>query len=144
MKRTIALLVLSALFLTLIAGPMPAQTEFKNELVEKHGLSKLTSCYTCHLRKSEVDEKDLPAFMESSRSFRDDFGKAIEKHFKGKDISARLKEAKDHDDQKTIDEIIKDFRQALEKAEAEKNADGATYGELIKSGKLDGIKLAGE
>jgi hypothetical protein len=60
-----------------------------------------------------------------------DYGEAVHKHLKHKEFMALHKEKKSA-------EAMKLFKDAWEKAAAEKNADGQTFGELIKAGKLPG------
>jgi hypothetical protein len=55
----------------------------------------------------------------------------VHKHLKHKEFMALHKEKKSA-------EAMKLFKDAWEKAAAEKNADGQTFGELIKAGKLPG------
>ncbi len=62
-----------------------------------------------------------------------DYGQAMHKHLKHKEFLALHKEKKSA-------EALKLIQDAWEKAAAEKNADGQTFGDLIKAGKLPGKK----
>jgi hypothetical protein len=51
-------------------------------------------------------------------------------------------EAGNEDEKATIDAAItKDFLEALTKVEAQKAADGKTYGDKFKAGEIEGVKL---
>lgn len=60
-----------------------------------------------------------------------DYGEAMHKHLKHREFMALHKEKK-------TAEALKLLQEAWKKAEAEKNAEGKTYGELIRAGKLPG------
>lgn len=107
-----------------------AHSEFKKALQKKYNL-KSVSCNTCHVKGKPKSE-------------RSDFGKLFDKHFKGKDISAKYKKLKDEELDDEIDEFKKYMDKEFKKAivEIEKvEKDGSTIGKMIKEGKIDGIKL---
>lgn len=81
-----------------------------------------TKCDVCH--KPMADKKAKGHGLN-------DYGQAVHKHLKHKEFMALHKEKKSA-------EAMKLFQDAWEKAAAEKNADGQTFGELIKAGKLPG------
>ena len=126
------------------ASPAFAQTEFKKALQKKYDF-KTVSCFTCHLRKKEVSDDQQAAFKENAKAFRNEFGKAFEKHLKGKDVTKRLADVKelatdDPQRKKVREEVTKEFLEALKKLESEKSSSGETYGELLKNAELDGVK----
>lgn len=145
MKKALTLLSCFAI----VAAPMSpalAQSAFSKALKAKYNL-KSASCYTCHMRSSEIDEADKAKYDENKKAFRNAFGKAFDPHLKGKDVTKRLAAVKEleSDDPKKVkvtEEVTAEFLEALTKVEAEKSADGATYGELLKKGTLSGVKPA--
>jgi len=81
-----------------------------------------TKCDVCH--KPGVDKKAKGHGLN-------DFGQAFHKHLDDKQFMALHKEKK-------ADEALALIKEAWAKTEAEKNAAGKTYGELIKAGSLPG------
>lgn len=81
-----------------------------------------TKCDLCH--RPNADKKAKGHGLN-------DYGEAMHKHLKHREFMAL------HKDKKTA-EALKLLQEAWKKAEAEKNAEGKTYGELIKAGKLPG------
>ena len=146
MKRAISMICC----LAIVAAPVTpalAQSPFGKILKTKYNL-KSASCYTCHMRSSEISEDQQAAYKKNKKAFRNAFGKALGSHLKGKDVTKRLAAVKklESDDPKkvkVVDEVKVEFLEALAKVEAEKSADGKTYGELLKTGKLSGVKPAG-
>jgi hypothetical protein len=64
-----------------------------------------------------------------------DFGEAVHKHLKHKDFLAANKEKANPEQATKATKLVAD---ALAAAQAEKNAEGKTYGELMKAGVLPG------
>lgn len=83
-------------------------------------------CDTCH--KPGADKKAKGHGLN-------DFGEAVHKHLDHKAFMAANKEK---DDPKQAAAATKFVADALKAAEAEKNADGKTFGELMKAGTLPG------
>jgi hypothetical protein len=83
-------------------------------------------CDTCH--KPGADKKAKGHGLN-------DFGEAVHKHLKHKDFLAANKEKADPVQAAAAMKFVAD---ALKAAEAEKNADGKIYGELMKAGMLPG------
>jgi len=146
MRRVVAFLCLFSMLVspaTLARG----QSELGKIVKARHDLKSVT-CYACHTHKRDVTEADLTAFSQNSKAFRNAFGKELDKHLKGKELTPRLEKAKElsSDDpqrDKIIESVTKDFLESLEKVEATKSPAGPTYGELLKSGRLDGVKPKG-
>jgi hypothetical protein len=124
--------------------PIFAQTEFQKSLKKKYDF-KTVSCYTCHSKKSEVDEEQHEAFAKNSKAFRNVFGNELAKLLKGKEVTPRLADVKklksdDPEKQKVIEEVNKEFLDALKKVETLESPSGETYGELLKTATLPGVK----
>jgi hypothetical protein len=81
-----------------------------------------TKCDVCH--RPNADKKAKGHGLN-------DYGEAMHKHLKHREFMALHKEQKKA-------EALKLLQEAWKKAEAEKNAEGVSYGELIKAGKLPG------
>lgn len=81
-----------------------------------------SKCDLCH--KPNADKKAKGHGLN-------DYGQAFHKHLKDKEFMALHKEKKSA-------EALTLLQQAWEKTAAEKNAEGQTFGELIKAGKLPG------
>ena len=91
------------------------------------GLNDEQKCDACH--KPGVDKKAKGHALN-------DYGEAVHKHFKHRDFNKADKLGKDNAEEAAkAKQIVAD---ALSKADAEKNADGKVYGDLIKAGKLPG------
>jgi hypothetical protein len=91
------------------------------------GLEAEHKCDACH--KPGVDKKAKGHGLN-------DYGDTIHKHFKHRDFNKADKLGKDNAEEAAkARKIVAD---ALEKAAAEKNAEGRTFGELIKAGQLPG------
>ena len=84
-------------------------------------------CDSCH--KPGIDKKVKGHALN-------DYGEAVHKHFKHRDFNKAEKLGKDNAEEAAKAKKI--IAEALEKADAEKNAAGQTFGELIKAGKLPG------
>jgi hypothetical protein len=140
-KCTISLTV-AALLAACWTNAALASPLFVKSLREKYDF-KLVSCFTCHKKG------DDPATGEPyGKEVRNEFGHVFEEALKGKDITARMNKSKaaleagNEDEKATIDAAItKDFLEALTKVEAQKAADGKTYGDKFKAGEIEGVKL---
>jgi hypothetical protein len=125
--------VLAGVTLSGLFSGARAQTEFKAALEKKYDRKITVTCNACHVQGEE-------------KTTRNDFGKLFAKALEGKNVTKRLAEIKDldADDAKRVkvkDEVSKEFLEALKKVEEMKSKDGATYADLIKTGKQEGIKL---
>ena len=125
--------LLAALVATL-TGPAAAlaQTEFQIALRKKYNF-KTVVCATCH-----------PAGKEKTE--RNEFGTLFAKEFTGKNVSKRLADVKDLDVEdparvKVKNEVTKQFLEALQKIESLPGPGGEKWSELLKAGKLEGVKL---
>jgi len=84
-------------------------------------------CDSCH--KPGVDKKTKGHALN-------DYGQAVAKNFKHRDFNKADKLGKDNPEEAA--KAKKLLAEALEKADAEKNADGKTFGDLIRAGQLPG------
>jgi hypothetical protein len=84
-------------------------------------------CDSCH--KPGIDKKVKGHALN-------DYGEAVHKHFKHRDFNKADKLGKDNAEE--LAKARKILADALEKADAEKNSDGKTFGELIQAGQLPG------
>ena len=96
------------------------------------GLEAEHKCDACH--KPGVDKKAKGHALN-------DYGQAVHKYFKHRDFNKADKLSKDKLGKNNPAEAAKAKQlidEALTKADAEKNAAGQTFGDLIKAGKLPG------
>jgi hypothetical protein len=142
MKKRVVALTLGVLITGLWANSACASPLFVKALREKYDY-KLVSCYTCHAKGD--DPKTGEPY---GKEVRNDFGHIFEAALKGKEVTARMLKAKealeagdDATKEKIDTEITKDFLEALGKVEAQKAADGKTYGDKFKAGEIEGVKL---
>ncbi len=91
------------------------------------GLDMEHQCDACH--KPDLDKKAKGHALN-------DYGEAIHKHFKHRDFNKADKLGPSNAEEAA--KARKIIAEALEKADAEKNANGQTFGELIKAGRLPG------
>lgn len=143
MKRSVCVICCLSI-LTAQTPPSLAQTEFKKTLQKKYDF-KTVSCYSCHSKKSEVPEEQHEAFKKNSKAFHNPFGKEFVKLLKGKEVTKRLADVKklpsdDPEKKKVIDEVNKEFLEALKTVETLEAPSGETYGELLKTATLSGVK----
>jgi hypothetical protein len=133
----------------LLCGTASAHPQFMKALKAKYEFGTV-SCYTCHMKG-----KDPATDKPYGKEVRNDFGQLFLPGLKGKDIdkraeeSAELKKDSDFDapnpEAEKIDAgLTADFLEVLGKVEAMKNADGKTYGELLKKGEIEGTKFPDE
>ena len=105
--------------LAFFANSADARPVYKTKFVAVYGktnaAAKKAGCKACHPGKSKKD--------------RNDYGYALSKLVKPADFKG--KKGKSEESQKKLAEAFK-------KLEKEKNADGKTFGELLKAGKLPG------
>ena len=109
-----------ALVFTNTADARPAyKTKFVALYGAKNAAAKKAGCKACHPTKSKKD--------------RNDYGYALSKLVNAKDFKGA--KAKSEESQKKL-------AAAFKKLETSKNAEGKTFGELLKAGKLPGTDKA--
>ncbi|MCA9245491.1 MAG: hypothetical protein KDA42_00220 [Planctomycetales bacterium] len=115
-----------------------AHAPLSKAMKERYEL-RSASCYTCHVKgKDEKTGKPL------GKEHLNPFGEALHAVLKDKNLTQKLQDAKEADDEsedKVKEEVVAEFLKAIETVENEKSANGNTWLSLIKSGELDGIKL---
>jgi hypothetical protein len=99
------------------AYPDIIKERFKDNkaIVDKAGAAD--KCTICHDAKA--------------KKIRNEFGKAISKHFSGDEFKKIMADK---------DAVAKKFKEALKAVESEKHSSGKTFAEVIKEGKLPGEK----
>jgi hypothetical protein len=121
-----------------LASAASADTLFMKALKEKYDF-KIVSCNTCHAKGTD------PATGEAyGKEVRNDFGKLFEPSLDEKKMHDQLHAIKDAkgDAKKPLQEKASaDFLAALAVVEAMKADDGKTYGEKLKAGEIEGVKL---
>lgn len=104
-----------------------ASPEHAKYVLMYKGLEMEHKCDACH--KPGVDKKTKGHALN-------DYGQAVAKHFKHRDFNKADKLGENNAEEAA--KAKKLIAEALEKADAEKNAAGQTFGELIKAGQLPG------
>src|SRR5262245_3251223 len=102
----------------------PAHAKYVQMYKQLEGEHKCGAC-----NKPDMDKKAKGHALN-------DYGEVVHKHFKHRDFNKADKLGKDNAEEAA--KARKIISEALEKADAEKNAAGQTFGELIKAGKLPG------
>lgn len=135
MQKAILLAAALALFSTPAFALPPLPTYVKEALADKPEYAKFgevfaglkMKCDMCHIPKADKKAKGHGL---------NDFGHAMHDHLKHKEFMALHMTARTNpaDGKKALQLVV----DALEKAAAEKNADGKVYGDLIKAGQLPG------
>jgi hypothetical protein len=114
--------------------PASAQTKLGRAFKKKYALRSV-SCYACHVKGEEKDVLN---------SFGQEIGKLLE----GKNVTERLEAAKEIEEEEEKDEVLavieKEVLEAFKKLEKIKAPSGKAYGEAIKVGEIEGIKLGKE
>ena len=101
---------------------------------EKPEYAKFAGAYEA--QKSKCDTCHVPGADKKMKGHGlNDFGKAVHDHFKHRDFTAANKLKDLPAEAAKARQLIVD---ALVAAEAEKNAEGKTFGELMKAGQLPG------
>jgi hypothetical protein len=111
--------------------PSAAQTKLGTVFKKKYSLRSV-SCYACHVKGEEKDVLNP-------------FGHKIGKLLEGKNVTKRLKAAKEIEEEEEKEEVIavieQEFLEAFKKLEKLKAPSGNTYAEAIRAGEIEGIKL---
>jgi hypothetical protein len=121
MKRVCACLVLVLIAIGFSVQSASALPPFNKEWMAKYNPGDKHSAY--------VEAKCNVCHEGTNKKMKNEYGKVVGKYLK----KAKYNEIKE--DEAVAKKYILD---GLEKAEAEKNGSGKTYGELLKAGKLPG------
>ena len=137
--RNFTTVVLCCLLMVVTSSfPAHSQTVFKKALQKKHDF-KSVSCTACHLKGKDANGKAL------GKEHRNAFGEAIYKLLADKEVTKRIKEAKKAglDAKKKVnEEVTQEFLEALSTVEEmPSQEEGSTWGELLREGKLEGVKV---
>lgn len=106
----------------LLGTALKEDADSKKFLDEVGKLTGMKKCDVCHKPGADKKAKDHGL---------NDFGEAMHKSVNFKDLKAAMGKKDDA-------AVAKLFKEGLTKATAEKNADGKTFGELIKAGTMPG------
>ena len=143
MKKILAVALIAAMAWAVQSNVSSAHSSFKKEVQSQFSL-KTVSCYTCHAKEEQVPKDQLDAYEENKKGFRNAFGQEFDKLLKEKGLSAKIKAAKDADDDVAKDkaeaEALEAFKEALKKVVDVKAPSGKTYGEELKAATLEGVK----
>jgi hypothetical protein len=130
MSKSITCLLLLAFVASTIATPAYGILVFRKEFEEKYKVkdpqtdaeqqlsdaASKAKCYICHVKGED-------------KEVRNEYGEALAKYLDDDNFS---KERRDAEPEKVKQEIW----EGLEKVEADKNAAGETFGDLLRAGKL--------
>jgi len=133
MKRVCALVVATLVFLALGARsatalpPINVQwhekySALKDEVVKTYGAESTAKCNVCHIAGKGKKERNA-------------YGMAVSKYITKAHIT-KIKEDAGCDLDKAAEETKKYILEGLSKCESEKAADGKTYGDAIRAGKV--------
>jgi hypothetical protein len=96
------------------------------------------SCYACHVEKDENGKK-------VDKDVLNDLGIVIKKGMGDGTATQRINEVKEEErevQKKVHKQIAAEFLEAMDEIDKMKTPDGeSTWGELIKAGKIDGVKM---
>jgi hypothetical protein len=108
--------------------------------LKNHYDFRSVTCYACHIQGKDEEGKIL------GREHRNELGKALAALLEDKNITEQIEAAKEltfTERKKVNDAATEEFLKAMEQLESKPapEADGKTWGELIKSGEWEGVKL---
>ncbi len=116
-----------------------AHSPYGRALKERHELRSV-SCYACHVKgKNEDTGKPL------GKEHLNEFGEVLRVVLEDKNFTQRLEAAKElsrEERDKVNQEAAVEFLKALEQIENKAATGGKTWTRLIKSGDLEGIRIA--
>jgi hypothetical protein len=137
MLRTIQIslagVLLAAFTSTVLALP-PLPPYVAAHYKDQAGFGKFAAAFSAQKMKCDACHKP-GADRKAKGHGLNDFGEAVHKHLKHKEFLAANKEKADPAQAAAATKFVAN---ALQAAEAEKNADGKTFGELMKGGMLPG------
>ncbi len=137
--RSFFLAAASGLCISMIcASGVFAHTIYKRPFQKRYDFRSV-SCYACHAEGKDENGKRL------GKEVLNDLGKVMKKNMGDGAVTARINEVKkeERDVQKKVEaEIAAEFLKAMDEIDQLKAPDGEnTWGELIKAGKIDGVRM---
>ena len=121
---------------------------------------KIVTCYTCHLNSKEaaatMTDEEFEIYRAKSMRYLNEFGKQFVPVLPDSDVANEIdclylrrrrgsNGGRDDGMQKLKEQGQREFLDVLPQVEALRDpASGKTYGELLRNGKLDGIRLREE
>ena len=140
MKRVTvaALFVVGTGLWVITASALPPLPKY---IEEQYAASPEHAKYTAMYKTFEMDHKcdacHKPGVDKKAKGHAlNDYGQAVAKNFKHRDFNKADKLGKDNAEE--LAKARKILADALEMSDAEMNADGKTFGELIRAGQLPG------
>ena len=132
--RRLCVAVVAVAMMGLLVQSASAHSAFKKALQEKYDF-KSVSCNSCHIKGKKKTE-------------RNDFGKAFKDlqklDYDGMGLTEKFEAVKaggnDAEQDAFEEEMKKAFLKVLEDVEKKESPDGKTWGELLKTADIDGIK----
>jgi len=125
MKKFVVTLLVGAFAMTVLLGSAQGRPAYPNAIAE------IYKDNTAIVEKSKAMDKCTICHDAKDKKIRNEYGKAISKHFPGDDFKKIMADK---------DAVLKRFKEAVEKVASEKHSSGKTFGEVIKAGKLPGEK----
>ena len=131
MKTVMSTAAATWLVMAILVSPAPGHSQLGTPLKKKHRLRSV-ACSACHNKEEK----------EKSIEYLTPFGKDIAKVLKGKKVTERLeasKELESEERKKVLDEIEKEYLEALLKLDKMKAPNGKLYKEAIPAGDIEGV-----
>lgn len=129
MKNAFLVMAAAVIVIGLTASQGLAHPAYKKALTEKLG-AKTLSCEVCHVKGEK-------------KTVRNPLGKEFHKALHDKSHTELYNNAKKEgsDARKAAEaQMIKEFLAVLDAVKAKESPDGVTYGELVETKKLEGVK----
>lgn len=125
MKKFVVTLLVGAVALTVCLGSAQARPAYPGIIKEQFKDNKAI------VAKADAADKCTICHDAKDKKIRNEFGKAISKHFPGDEFKKIMTDK---------DAVAKKFKEALKAVESEKHSSGKTFADVIKDGKLPGEK----
>jgi hypothetical protein len=130
-KQTLPVVVIAALALGPVTGPLQAQGVLGTAFKKKYAL-KSVACVVCHIKTEAEDEHPL-----------NDLGVTLAQRLEGRNVTQRLDAAENADEtaqDKVKEEVQKEFLDVLKELDAIKAPSGKTYPDALRAGEIEGAK----
>ena len=129
----------AALFVMMVAPTIALGHSPYAKALKTHYELRSVSCYACHAKG-----KDKKTGKSLGKEHLNSFGKAQAALLKDKKVKQRLEDVKKssrEEREKVNEAVAAEFLKVMAKIEKQPAADKKTWLELLKSGKLEGIRL---